>query len=97
MVVVKNVFPEKGSLAMKESPKEHIKRNSLAKCFPLYDFVHCLKLRNSASPPTHRWSTNYTCPRRLPAFCKLSLVLFAPAIDGGCLRVSAIADRFYIR
>ena len=50
VVVVKNVFPEKGSLAMKESLKEHIKRNSLAKGFPLYEFVHCLKLRNSTSP-----------------------------------------------
>ena len=39
MVVIKNVFPEKGSLAMKESLKEHIKRNSLAKDFPLYNFA----------------------------------------------------------
>lgn len=50
MFVFKNVFLEKGSLAMKDSLKEHIKRNSLAKIFPRYDFVHCLKLRNSTSP-----------------------------------------------
>ena len=50
VVVVKNVFPEKGSLAMRESLKKHMKRNSLAKGFPRHDFIHCLKLRNSTSP-----------------------------------------------
>ena len=67
VVVVKNVLLEKGSLAMKESLKEHIKRNSRAKGFPHYDFVHCLKLRNGASPTDSpvvyklHWSSSPPC------------------------------------
>ncbi|PWW80900.1 DUF1479-domain-containing protein [Tuber magnatum] len=34
VVVLKNVIPDKEALAMKESLKEHIKRNSWAKAFP---------------------------------------------------------------
>ena len=53
-IVIKIVLPKKESLTMKEPLKEHIKRDPGLKIFPLYDFVHCIEIRNRASPANSR-------------------------------------------
>ena len=102
MVVIKNVLPERESLAMKESLKEHIRRNSWAKGFPSLRLRSLHKAKNHSLPgrltgglrtilvlgAARRESP--PIPHSLPVFRKLPLALFAPVIGGEHLRVSAI-------
>ncbi|PUU75590.1 hypothetical protein B9Z19DRAFT_1131043 [Tuber borchii] len=52
VVVIKNVLPEKERLAVKESLKEHIKRNSWTKDFPSLRLRPLLKAKKQPSLPT---------------------------------------------
>ncbi|PUU75586.1 hypothetical protein B9Z19DRAFT_1131039 [Tuber borchii] len=61
-VIIKNGLPEKESLAMKESPKEHIKRNSWAKGSPP------LRLRSLIKAKKHN------LPRRLTGGLRTILI-----------------------
>lgn len=87
---------------MKESLKEHIKRNSWAKGFPSLRLHSLLKAKKYSLPrrltgglriilvPGAARRENPPIPHRLPVLCKLPLALFAPVIDGRHLRVSVI-------